>query len=629
MDYAHWLHKEFPDLSIFWVHANNADLLRKSYLDIAKTCQIPGYDKFSEDENAKLGTEPKVDVLALVRDWLETQESWFIIFDNANNIDLFSRSFYENQIASKQGMQQGDLDQYIPDHPNGSILFTTQSKRLARELTTDDCIIEIPEKMEEKEALDLFQKKVRNARIPTNQISTLCAKLAYLPLALSQAASFIVQNSTTVEVYLKLVEKKLGELLKKPIPAEGRSYETERAVATTFRITLDHMQRHDPLASELFSVMCCFESRDIPQKFLSQYIKQHGYRNKVSGASRKLQLVESLGTIQAYSFATSSTGETLDMHPLVQIVGRDWLRENEVASEYVGRALSIIEDAFPDASHENRTVCLSFLPQALATLEFSEEFPKLSEEHKLKKASLLHLAAGFFLNEGIPDQAQSFLRKALKIREEFLSLTHTDTLRSKANLALSIHYLGTSEEAERALQEVLNVKESLGASNDDDTLKWKFYLAEFYKAREKFAEAETLLKEVIEAHQNVKGPDHQETVRGKIELVALYIYQDRLSDAEELAKEMVIKSRDCFGENHSETISCELYLAYVYRRLMQLNEAEELQINALRKCVTFWGADDRITLVCKNELRKTYCERKPSHEAEKLVAEIVRRELGF
>jgi hypothetical protein len=46
-----------------WVYASSADRFRQSYIPIAEEYQIPGY------------SNPKVDILRLVKGWLEKKDS--------------------------------------------------------------------------------------------------------------------------------------------------------------------------------------------------------------------------------------------------------------------------------------------------------------------------------------------------------------------------------------------------------------------------------------------------------------------------------------------------------------------------------------------------------------------------
>src|ERR1044071_339865 len=79
--YAYQLRKTSPEVSVFWVHASNAERFRQAYASIAHECQVPGYD------------DPKTDLLPLVKTWLESKDRgrWLMVIDNADDAQLFGQ----------------------------------------------------------------------------------------------------------------------------------------------------------------------------------------------------------------------------------------------------------------------------------------------------------------------------------------------------------------------------------------------------------------------------------------------------------------------------------------------------------------------------------------------------------
>jgi hypothetical protein len=79
LPYIYLLYDTNPDMSIFWVHASNADRFQEGYSLIAEICEIPGRH------------EPKVDLLQLVKTWLEKsfRGRWLMVVDNADDMELF------------------------------------------------------------------------------------------------------------------------------------------------------------------------------------------------------------------------------------------------------------------------------------------------------------------------------------------------------------------------------------------------------------------------------------------------------------------------------------------------------------------------------------------------------------
>jgi hypothetical protein len=67
--------------STFWIHASNVSRFEESYKRIAAEFQLPGRD------------DPSVDVLQLVRNWLEDQYQlpWLMVIDNVDDAHIFDK----------------------------------------------------------------------------------------------------------------------------------------------------------------------------------------------------------------------------------------------------------------------------------------------------------------------------------------------------------------------------------------------------------------------------------------------------------------------------------------------------------------------------------------------------------
>ncbi len=136
-----------------------------------------------------------------VKHWLEHSGKWLLIFDNADEPEL--------------------LKAYYPRTPRGHILLTSRAQLfdtlgIARPLAL--------EKMDPEEALDfLFKRTARAQSDPAekNAAEQLAAELGYLPLALEQAAAYIVAKTARFQDYLASYQRQRLALLNKAQPKTG------------------------------------------------------------------------------------------------------------------------------------------------------------------------------------------------------------------------------------------------------------------------------------------------------------------------------------------------------------------------------------------------------------------------
>src|SRR5277367_5416122 len=115
LEYAYRLKERLPLCSIFWIHASNSVRFEEAYQQIASECGVPGRD------------DPKLDLMQLVRNWLERNYKcgWLMIVDNVDDANVFFRA------KTGTGMT---LSKYIPQSSTGSILYTTRNRDIAIDL---------------------------------------------------------------------------------------------------------------------------------------------------------------------------------------------------------------------------------------------------------------------------------------------------------------------------------------------------------------------------------------------------------------------------------------------------------------------------------------------------------------
>ncbi len=128
-------------------------------------------------------------------------------------------------------------------------------------------------------------------------------------------------------------------------------------VATTWLISFKHINQHNPLAAEYLRFTCFLNERDISLSLLPP-------------ADGALEANKALGMLKGYAFITQREGQDLfDMHKLVQVVMRNWLKETGTLQESYSSVLRRLVEVFPLPKYENRGVWTKYMPHAQAVLE--------------------------------------------------------------------------------------------------------------------------------------------------------------------------------------------------------------------------------------------------------------------
>ena len=421
---------KYKDCSIIWMPATDMESLQQAYLDAARQLGVPGWD------------EERADVKRLVQAYLskESAGQWLLVFDNADDIDMWTTKPRTEQTS-------GRLIDYLPRSKQGCIIFTTRDRKTAIKLAPQD-VIELPE-MDEDMAAELLRKCLINQDLVNNKQDTkaLLAQLTCLPLAIVQAAAYINENGIALADYLSLLaeqEEEVIDLLSEEFEDDGRYRNVKNPLATTWLISFEQIRRRDPLAAEFLSLMSCVDPKDIPQSLLQP------------GPSRKKE-TDAIGTLDAYSFISRRMVDlALDLHRLVHLAMRNWLRKEELLAQWTKKATARLNEVFPDNDHKNRKVWRTYLPHARYVLESGD-----TEEEMQERTDLLWKFAICIYSDGGYNEAEKLFSQVMKIQKRVLGEEHPDTLTSMANLAFTFKAQGRNDEAISLMEKFFQLREEV------------------------------------------------------------------------------------------------------------------------------------------------------------------------
>jgi len=165
---------------IWWIKSEEPTSLAADYAELAKELDLK---RVSED----LDTQIKV-----VKQWLETNPGWLLVFDNAQ--------------------KPSDLDKYLPKIGSGHVIITSRNsfwENLAN-------VLDVPV-FERVESIEFLFKRTDCS--DREAADALADAVGDLPLALEQAGAYIKETGYSFNNYLKLFQERRKEILtlKKPI----------------------------------------------------------------------------------------------------------------------------------------------------------------------------------------------------------------------------------------------------------------------------------------------------------------------------------------------------------------------------------------------------------------------------
>lgn len=460
VELAYRIMKDHEDCSVFWIPATNFESLQQAYLSICTQLQLPGWDNRNED--------PKT----LLQRYLSQASAgqWLLVFDNADDIDMWTGSQGSNQVSSP-------LKDYLPSSQKGRIVFTSRDRKTAYSLVQrSQHIIEVPE-LSENVAIELLQKYVPKLDLGRHEDDTksLLEKLTYLPLAIVQAASYINQNGESLATYLSLLacqEEEVIDLLSQHFEDDSRHRDVKNPVAMTWLISFEQIRVHDPLAAEFLSFIACVDSKDVPLSLLPP------------GLSRKEE-ISALGTLDAYAFVYKRQADSsLDVHRLVHLATRNWLRKENSLVRWTEIAVNRLDDVFPDQKHQNRSVWRRYLAHAQLALN-----SRLLDQEQKKRIDLAWKVGNCLDSDGRWMEAEALLIQVKDFRKKVLGEEHPDALTSMNNLASTFHNQGKYKEAESLYKETLQLMQKVCGDENPYTLVIRDKLALLFESQGKYKAA--------------------------------------------------------------------------------------------------------------------------------------------
>jgi tetratricopeptide (TPR) repeat protein len=323
----------------------------------------------------------------------------------------------------------------------------------------------------------------------TGPADLLIKELAYLPLAIVQAAAYVNVNKITLQEYLSLLVEKKEEL------AKDLHQESGDVIAATWLMSFEQICRHNALAADYLLFMACVNRNDIPLALLPT-------------ARSHEQGTHAVATLDAYSLVTKRTAESsLDLHRLVHASTRNWLQEQRLLSQWTQVVVTRLLEVFPDDNHGSRSKWRRLLPHAKSALSSG-----LTEQDNEARTNLVVKCATALFRDGRWKEAEELEAQVMQTRKRALGEEHPDTLISMSNLVSTYRNQGRWKEAEELEVQVMQTRKRALGEEHPDTLISMANLASTYRNQGRWKEAEELEVQVMQTRKKVLGEEHPDTL---------------------------------------------------------------------------------------------------------------------
>jgi len=232
---------------VFWINATTRATLEESVRTIA------------DGLNLEKPGDSLDDLFRRVGGWLGREQNgpWTVVLDNFDDASVLTDD-------------DPRLRKLLPINGNGFTLITSRDVKAAELLTGSgkNLIYLVPD-LGEEAAVELFQGKLENP-CEREEAEEVVRLLEFMPLAISQAAAYLNSRADRVSVrdyadMFRAGAEKRGALLEWEYDELRRYQTSSNSIFGTWTITLEQMQREQPSAVDLLSLMSWFNSQSIPE----------------------------------------------------------------------------------------------------------------------------------------------------------------------------------------------------------------------------------------------------------------------------------------------------------------------------------------------------------------------------
>lgn len=263
---------------IWWIRAEDSSTLASDYAALATKLGLP--EKDAEDQKIIIGA---------VREWLDHNPNWLLIFDNARD--------------------SASLLNYLPNTTAGHALITTRNQNWNNSLCQSLGI----EVWSREESVAFLHKRLTDN--DDTAAATLAETLGGLPLALEQAAAYCNARHKSCAEYLDLFTTCRLELWNR----EKHPDNYPDTVATTWTLAFQEIE-HVPCATDILNLCSLVAPDAIPQTLILQALNVYAAKEGKPPAG-VLQIDDAIEALVTYSPSHTNKSSSLSI-----VSSRPWHR---------------------------------------------------------------------------------------------------------------------------------------------------------------------------------------------------------------------------------------------------------------------------------------------------------------
>jgi WD40 repeat protein len=475
---------------VVWVTASSPSAVKECYADAL--LDVTGLDEGNTERAARR-----------FREWLAaTGRRWLVVLDDVKS--------------------PGDLTGlWPPAATRGTTIITT--RRRDSSMTRRGKLLDV-DVFTPDEACAYLAAKLADRPDLADDLVGLAKDLGYLPLALAQAATYLLDRGRKVSEYRDRfadIRIRLSEL----VPERDALPDDDQAtLAATWTISMELADQIPPkrLSGPLLALASVLDPDGIPEAVFSTdaartFLTDH--RTVDDGPVAAAQARDGLHCLHRLSLVHFDVGGVMGsvrVHPLVQRTTRDMQATAHSIASVVRAAAAAVTQAWPDVDSDTA------LAQRLRAnaRSLAGAYPDVLWDANVGCRELLIRAGNSLGETGLVTDAVEHFRKLCATSTHLLGADHPDTLTIRASLASWRGHGGDFAGAAAAFEELLVDRLRVLGPDDPATLTTRASLASYRGRAGDRAGAAAAFEELLVDRLRVLGPDDPATLTTRARLAS-------------------------------------------------------------------------------------------------------------
>jgi len=519
---------------------------------------------------------------------LETKLSgWLLVYDNVESAE--------------------QIKEYLPDprnSPRGHVIITTRDQSLPKDPFFDfssfsSCSFSAIQlaPLSSSEGVDLLlhysQADDPSKRVSLNESEKAAAKsiseeLGELPLALTQAGSFMKQEHLIPSEYLDLLRKERKELME----SQKRPGDYPFSVVTTWKMSVEKIRESSPESLRILFRSLFVDAEDIPQGVL---------RWEGEESMGRLQWIKRISPLLRYSLLSEGKPGYFSIHRLTQSTLRDEMKEEErkAAMDQVGLALE------KEWKYDHKLP--STWPSSKELVPHLEGY--ISHGRKDERVARLLYRLGYlhtFLDVNL-SKAEAFMMQSLELNRELHGESdHPDTATSLSGMGWASEDRGDLLKAIDYFAQSLEMRRSIYGNEHPDVSNSLLNLGNAYKNQGNLPKAIEYYTQSLQMRRKIYGEEHIHVATSLNNLANAYSDQGNLPKAIEYYSQSLELLRKIYGEEHHHVSTSLNNLANAYSNQGYFLKAIEYYTQSLEMFRKIYGEEHPDVATALNNLGLAY-----------------------